>query len=81
MQIFRQLTEHSTEKYLTTLLGSKMDSFFDLGLTDSLILELAKDCDFLITSDSELSDWAISLNINVVDLVKNRNDRLLRKSD
>jgi rRNA-processing protein FCF1 len=66
----------SSEKYIMSLKGTESPSYYDLGLTDSLLLELAKECDLLITSDSSLSDFAIANNVNVYDIVKNRNDRL-----
>lgn len=66
----------SSEKYINSLVGIDSVSFFDLGLTDSLLLSLAPECDFLITSDSSLSDYAVAINIKVYDIVKNRNIRL-----
>jgi hypothetical protein len=50
--------------------------FFELGLTDSGVLEICKECDFLITGDSKLADYASAFGIQVVDLVKIRNTRL-----
>lgn len=52
------------------------DGFNDLGLTDSLILEYAKNCKLLITSDSQLSDYARANGIEVYDMVKSRNEKL-----
>ena len=36
------------------------DGFYDLGLTDCLLLEYSKKCELLIISDSKLSDYAIA---------------------
>jgi hypothetical protein len=42
--------------------------FFDtLGITDSSILMMAKDCELLISGDSSLCDHAKSLNIKTFD--------------
>jgi len=66
----------ASEKFIESILGTESDGYYNLGLTDSLLLELAKDCDLLITSDSSLSDFAVANNIKVFDTVKNRNERL-----
>ena len=50
----------TTEKFLESKNAVKSISFYDLGLTDSLLLEYSKDCELLITSDSNLSDYAIA---------------------
>lgn len=72
----KETIKSSSEKYITSLIGIESDSFFGLGLTDSLLLKFAKECEFLITSDSSLSDYAIASGIKVYDIVKNRNIRL-----
>ena len=66
----------TTEEYLQSHIATSGDCFFDLGLTDSLILERAQNCKLLITSDSQLSDYAIAYGIEVYDLVKTKNLRL-----
>lgn len=78
-QYITKITEtikSTSEQFMSSLIGVNSDSFFDLGLTDSLLLNLAKECDLLITSDSNLSDYAIANGIKVFDVVKNRNSRL-----
>jgi rRNA-processing protein FCF1 len=78
-QYITKITEtikSTSEQFMSSLIGVNSDSFFDLGLTDSLLLNLAKKCDLLITSDSNLSDYAIANGIKVFDVVKNRNSRL-----
>ena len=65
----------STEKYIPSNIAVDNFAFYDLGLTDSLILESAKDCKLIITTDSRLSDYANALGCKVFDLVKNRNNR------
>jgi rRNA-processing protein FCF1 len=76
IQNFKELTNQTSERYLTSMFGANHWHFIDLGLTDALILECAKECELLITSDSKLSDLAIANGIKVVDLVKERNKRL-----
>lgn len=66
----------ATEKFLKSVTVVDMYEFYDLGLTDTLLLEYAKKCDFLITSDSSLSDYAVANGVKVYDLVKARNERL-----
>ena len=64
----------SSKKYIASSLGVKRDYFQQIGLTDSLILELAKECKFIITSDSQLSDFAMANGIAVYDMIKIRNE-------
>jgi rRNA-processing protein FCF1 len=66
----------SSEKFVESIKGAESHAFYDLGLTDSLLLEIAAECDLLITSDSSLSDYAVANGIQVYDIVKNRNERL-----
>lgn len=66
----------TSEQFISSIIGVNSNSFLDLGLTDSLLLNLAKECELLITTDSSLSDYAIANGINVFDIVKNRNSRL-----
>lgn len=67
--------KETTEKYIKTIKATEQYTFFDLGITDSLLLHYAKKCDLLITSDSKLSDYALSRGIKVYDLVIERNKR------
>jgi hypothetical protein len=66
----------TTERYINSLTGTTSPAFFDLGLTDSLLLEYSKECDLLITSDSRLSDYALASGIRVYDMVKARNEKI-----
>ncbi len=66
----------TSEKFTASIKATEMQEFFDLGLTDSLLLECGKKCKLLITSDSSLSDYAVANGISVYDMVKNRNSRL-----
>lgn len=71
-----KIIKESSEQFMSSLIAINSHSFYDLGLTDSLLLNLAKECELLITSDSSLSDYAIANGIKVFDIVKNRNSRL-----
>ena len=74
-----QTIKITSEKYLNTKTAITSSGFYDLGVTDSLLLEYSKQCEFLITSDSLLSDYALANGVKVFDLVKIRNERLLIK--
>lgn len=66
----------TTEHFLNTLTATSSDYFTELGVTDSLLIHFGKECECLITSDSQLSDYAIANGIKVFDLVKNKNKKL-----
>ncbi|MFC3415767.1 PIN domain-containing protein [Algoriphagus hitonicola] len=74
--VIRELIAKSTEKFLESKKIIDFDSFFEVGLTDSGVLEICKNCNFLITGDSKLADYPNAYGIKVVDLVKIRNERL-----
>jgi len=71
-----KIIKATTEKFIESKKATSSFAFFDLGLTDSLLLEYSSQCELLITSDSSLSDYAIARGIKVYDLVKNRNERI-----
>ncbi len=75
VEVFKKLVTSTTEKYLSTKESclKNYHQLYELGLTDTLILEIGKDCDFIITSDSVLSDYANALGIKVYDMVLERN--------
>lgn len=75
-EILKQLSKKITEKYIETSISINSDLFYQLGLTDSLIIYHGKNCDFIITGDSTLSDLARANQIIVYDLVEERNKRL-----
>lgn len=66
----------TSEEYIKSSIGTQSSNFSHLGLTDSLILEFAKKCDFLITDDSRLSDFARANGILVYDMKSIRNEKL-----
>lgn len=74
IQSFKKVVQKASEKYLKTNSVVNEYYFSQIGLTDSLIIQCAKDCDFLMTADSKLSDYAKSCGINVVDIVALKND-------
>jgi len=75
-KVFLEFLQQSNEKYFETKKIIESQHFLNLGLTDSAIIEVAKDCEFLITADSELSDFAKANSINVIDLVEIKNFKL-----
>lgn len=70
------IIKETSETYLKTKQVCDNYNFIDLGLTDTLIIELAKECNLLITSDSRLSDYAMANGIKVYDLVRTKNEQL-----
>lgn len=70
------IIKSASEKYISSLKATESDCFFDLGLTDSLILEYSKECKLLVTADSKLSDYANAYGVLVYDMVKSRNERI-----
>jgi len=75
--ILKEVISKSSEKYLATRdIFGDFQEFVDLGVTDSAILTLAKDCKLLITADSKLADYAKSNGIKVLDLVAMKNEKL-----
>lgn len=77
VNILKIVSQNSTEKYISTNIGVDFYAFYDLGLTDSIILYFATTypCDYVITSDSKLSDYLIANQVRVVDLVKYKNKK------
>lgn len=75
----RFLSKTSTESFMSSNLAFELHSIYDLGLTDSIILNYASTskCDFVITSDSTLSDHLIANGVLVIDLVKIKNNKIL----
>lgn len=71
-----QTIKETSEKYIESKVVENNYAFYDLGLTDTLILEYAKDCEMLITSDSQLSDYAKANGVTVFDLKELKNERI-----
>jgi rRNA-processing protein FCF1 len=63
----------TTEAYLESNRVEGSHCFYEIGLTDTLILEYAKQCQLLITSDSALSDYARANGIEVYDMKEAKN--------
>jgi hypothetical protein len=76
IQKIREVIKITSENYIESKKGCEFESFLNMGLTDSLVLEQAKSCKLLITSDSQLSDYALAYGIKVYDLVKVKNEKL-----
>jgi rRNA-processing protein FCF1 len=78
IQSIKTSIQQTTEKYIESKKVIQNHFFWNLGLTDSLILEAGKECELIITADSRLSDYAIAQGIPVYDMVKKRNVDLLK---
>ena len=76
VESFKQIVKKTTEEFLETRKGIECDSFNELGLTDSLLLEYATDCEIIITTDSCLSYHARANGVKVFVVVQNRNLRI-----
>ena len=74
ISILKNVTKEITEQYIKTSDAVDNDTIYDLGITDTQILTIAKNCDFLITADSKLADYANANGVKVVDLVKRKNE-------
>lgn len=71
----KRLIEQSTERHIATKALMESNYLWEVGITDALILEVAKDCDYVITSDSHLSDILEANRIPVYDMVRVRNEK------
>ena len=76
IETLSELVQSVDESYISTISVKDQYYLYDLGVTDSLLLQLAKNCEFLITGDSQLSDYAQAFGIKVYDIVKERRDRI-----
>lgn len=76
IETLKETIKSTSEIYFASTIATDSQCFFDLGLTDTLILECAKECKLLITSDSRLSDYAIAYGVPVYDMVKIRNEKI-----
>lgn len=71
-----RIIKETNEKYLESSSITANSEFYDLGLTDSLILKVSLDNELLITADSKLSDYALANGVKVFDLVREKNNNL-----
>ena len=74
--LVKKIYNQTIEKYIKTETVSQNWYFDTLGITDSSILMMAKDCELLISGDSNLCDYAKSMNIKVFDFKEYINSRL-----
>lgn len=66
--IIQDILDKSLERYFESRFIAKDWIFNEIGLTDAVIINMAKNSDLLISDDSQLCDIARSHNINVFDL-------------
>jgi len=74
--LVKTIYKQTIEKYIKTETVAQNWFFDTLGITDSSILMMAKDCELLISGDSSLCDYAKSLNIKIFDFKEYLNKRL-----
>jgi rRNA-processing protein FCF1 len=72
----RSVMQENVEKYIESVEATKDVNFYQLGITDTLILIEAKNCELLITSDGDLSDRANAQGIKVFDMSKYKNEQI-----
>lgn len=75
-ELLRNFITSSTEKYVRTNEITNDSTFSLLGITDTVLLRLAKKTGTLITGDSQLSNYATSIGIKVYDTKEVLNSRL-----
>lgn len=75
-ELLKNFIANSTEKYIKTNNIINESTFSLLGITDTILLKLAKTTGNLITADSKLSNYARSNGINVYDLKEVVNSRI-----
>jgi rRNA-processing protein FCF1 len=68
INVMKHIVSASTEKFITTRSVVEDHYFADIGITDTIILNLAKKCSLLVTGDSALADIAKAHSIEVLDL-------------
>lgn len=77
LYFMQEILDKSIEKYFESKFIFKKDIYIQyIGLTDSIILQMAAKSDLLISGDSRLCDHAKSLDIKVFDFKEyvNRKD-------
>jgi hypothetical protein len=74
--LVKTIYKQTIEKYIKTETVAQSWFFDSLGITDSSILMMAKDCELLISGDSSLCDYAKSLNIKTFDFKEYINSKL-----
>ena len=74
--LVKAIYKQTIEKYIRTETVAQNWFFDTLGITDSSILMMAKDCGLLISGDSSLCDYAKSLNIKTFDFKEYLNKKL-----
>jgi hypothetical protein len=74
--LVKTIYKQTIEKYIKTETISQNWYFDTLGITDSVILMMAKESELLISGDSSLCDHAKSLNIKTFDFKEYINSKL-----
>ncbi|MCL2064122.1 MAG: hypothetical protein FWG98_07080 [Candidatus Cloacimonetes bacterium] len=78
LSIVKKTYQQTIEKFMETNLVSQNWYFDILGLTDSVIIMMAKKSDLLISGDSKLCDYAKALGINIFDFKEYQNKQIFK---
>lgn len=82
--------QHKYHLYLQNILNVSIEKLYysqevmsypyfeQLGFTDAILLRMAKNSTYLISADSQLCDYALSLGIHTIDMGFEINKRLLQ---
>ncbi|OGF58921.1 MAG: hypothetical protein A2Y62_04520 [Candidatus Fischerbacteria bacterium RBG_13_37_8] len=76
--ITKEIFTKSIEKYYESKIVITDWEYERLGITDAVILRMAKEADLLVSGDSTLCDYAKSLGITILDFKKYVNDTLFK---
>jgi hypothetical protein len=74
--LVKTIYKQTIEKYIKTETITQNWYFDELGITDSGLLMMAKECELLISGDSSLCDYAKSSNIKTFDFKEYINSKL-----
>lgn len=76
-QLVREILNNSSEEYVKSVKGASNQLFRELGLSDCVILDMAKNVDLMVSADSQLCDYAKAQGINVLDYQEYKNKLIL----
>jgi hypothetical protein len=80
IELCKKLISEIKETYLESSIGFNQDLIQNLGLTDTLLLDWIKKNGYtLISIDSKLCDIAKAYDLQVIDLIKEKNDLLFNR--
>lgn len=78
LYLTRKIFKKSIEQYTRTVSAVNTMHYDEIGITDSVILLMAKHCDLLVSGDSKLCDHANAEGINLFDFKNYVNETTYR---